>query len=145
MAKFSSRSRAAFKGVHPQLIRVMEAAITNTPHDFTVTDGVRTLDQQQALFAKGRTKPGGIVTNADGIKGKSNHQVKADGYGHAVDLYPFVNGGIDFNDRDKLLPIIAAHIKATAACLGIGIKWGGDFPATKTLPKGWDKPHFELI
>lgn len=144
MAAFGKGSLEKLKGIHPNLVKVMNEAIKNTPVDFTITDGVRTLAEQQALYAKGRTKPGGIVTNADGIKGKSNHQIKSDGYGHAVDLYPYVNGSIDFDDRGKHLPAIANHIKSVAKSMGIPIKWGGDFPATKTLPKGWDKPHFEL-
>lgn len=144
MAAFGKRSLDTLKGIHPNLVRVMTEAIKKTPVDFTITDGVRTTAQQKALYAKGRTAAGGIVTNADGVKNKSNHQVKADGFGHAVDLYPYVDGGIDFNDKQKQLPIIAAHIMAVADCLGIAINWGGNFPATKTLPKGWDKPHFEL-
>lgn len=144
MASFGNQSLNTLKGIHHDLVKVMKAAIVNTPVDFTITDGVRTTAQQQALYSKGRTKPGGIVTNADGVKNKSNHQIKSDGKGWAVDLYPYVNGAIDFNDKGKELPIIAAHIMATATCLGIAIEWGGNFPATKTLPKGWDKPHFQL-
>lgn len=128
--------------MHPKLVKVIEEAIKDSPIDFTVTDGVRTLSHQQSLYAKGRTKPGDIVTNADGIKNKSNHQIKSDGYGHAVDLYAY-KGKIDFNDT-KSLEIIAVHIKSVAKCLGISIVWGGDFKATKTKEKGWDKPHFEL-
>lgn len=138
MAKFSSRSRAALQGVHPDLVRVMNEAIKETPVDFTITDGVRTQAQQQALYLKGRSKPGSIVTNADGVVKKSNHQPKADGYGHAVDLYPFVNGALDFNDKGGHLRVIAAHIKATAKCMGVRVEWGGDW---KSLI---DKPHFEL-
>lgn len=138
MARFSSRSLAALKGIHPDLILVMTTAIKDTPVDFTITDGVRTTAQQLALYAKGRTKPGGIVTNADGVRNKSNHQIKADGYGHAVDLYPYVNGGLDFNDKANHLPAIAAHILATAKCLGIAVTWGGNFKSIL------DKPHFEL-
>lgn len=138
MPKLGSQSLKSLQGQHPNLIKVMTEAIKDCPVDFTITDGGRTVAMQQALYAKGRTKPGGIVTNADGIKNKSNHQAKSDGYYHAVDLYPYVNGKIDFNDKGNRLPVIAAHIMATARCLGIKINWGGNFKSIM------DKPHFEL-
>jgi len=138
MSILGKGSIAALKGIHPDLVKVITEAIKDTPVDFTVTDGVRTTAQQKALYSKGRTAGGSIVTNADGVKNKSNHQVKADGYGHAVDLYPYVNGKVDFNDSANNLSIIAAHIKATAKCLGIAITWGGDFKSIL------DRPHFEL-
>lgn len=137
MASFGTRSLNSLKGIHPDLVKVMQEAIKDTPIDFTITDGVRTTAQQQALYAKGRTAAGSKVTNADGVKNKSNHQVKSDGYGYAVDLYPYIDGKVDFNDTHSL-EIIAAHIKATAKCLGIKIGWGGDWVGA------WDKPHFEL-
>ncbi|WP_407501433.1 M15 family metallopeptidase [Elizabethkingia anophelis] len=117
----------------------MKAAIVNSPVDFTITEGVRALKRQQELYAQGRTKPGIKVTNADGIKNKSNHQAKADGFGHAVDLYPFFLGQVQVNHKDtiKNLKLIADHIKKTAKELGIGITWGGDW-------KFVDCPHFEL-
>jgi peptidoglycan L-alanyl-D-glutamate endopeptidase CwlK len=127
-------------GIHPDLVKVMQTAIIDTPVDFTITDGVRTVAMQKALYAQGRTKPGGIVTKADGIIHKSNHQVKADGYGHAVDLYPYVNGAIDFNGIK--LPEIATHIKQVAASLGVSITWGGDWTMAKDGIV--DRPHFEL-
>lgn len=139
MPKFSQRSLNSLKGVHPDLIKVMMEAIKESPVDFTITDGGRTTAQQQALYAQGRTKPGGRVTNADGIRNKSNHQAKADGYYHAVDLYPYVGGKVDFNDKSNTLSVIAAHIKATAKCMGVNIGWGGDWKGS------WDKPHFELL
>lgn len=132
--KFGARSLAALNGVHPDLVRVMHEAIKDTPVDFTITDGVRTLSQQRALYAKGRTTAGEIVTNADGVKNKSNHQS-----GRAVDLYPYVNGEVDYNDSGDNLRVIAAHIKAVAKCMGIKIGWGGDWEG------GWDRPHFELL
>lgn len=137
MAVLGNRSLQSLQGIHPDLVRVMQEAIKETPIDFTITDGVRTTAQQKALYAKGRTAPGGIVTNADGVKKKSNHQVKADGYGWAVDLYPYVDGAISFTDTHSL-DVIAAHILATAKCLGIKVEWGGTW---KTLV---DRPHFEL-
>ncbi len=144
MATFGQRSLTTLKGIHPDLVKVLQEAIKDTPIDFTITDGVRTTEQQKALYAKGRDKNGKIidrskiVTNADGVKNKSNHQVKADGYGHAVDLYGYVNGAVDYNDNSNSLPVIAAHILAVAKCLGVKITWGGSWQ------KLVDKPHFEL-
>lgn len=139
MAKFSKRSEGALRGVHPDLVRVMREAIKDTPVDFTIISGVRTLEEQQALYAQGRTKPGAIVTNSDGVRFKSNHQVKADGYGHAIDLYPYVGGGLLVTQPTvpALLGQINVHIQHTAARLGVRIAWGGDW-------KMRDYPHFEL-
>jgi len=136
--QFGKQSLNSLKGIHPNLVKVMTEAIKNSPIDFTITDGVRTTEMQKALYAKGRTVKGGIVTNADGVKNKSNHQIKSDGFGHAVDLYPYVNGAIDFNDKENRLSIIADHILSTAKKLNIGITWGGNFKSIL------DRPHFEL-
>jgi len=50
-------------------------------------DGKRTAAQQQALFAKGRTAPGAIVTHLDGVTKHSYHQS-----GKAVDCAFLVSG-----------------------------------------------------
>lgn len=136
MAKFSNRSINNLQGVHPDLVRVMHTAIAATPADFTIVEGVRTAQRQQQLYAQGRTQPGRIVTYADGVNTKSNHQPKADGYGHAVDLYPCINGSVKINDI-KNLTLIARHIKAVALSIGVEIEWGGNW-------KMKDYPHFEL-
>ncbi|GJN60431.1 M15 family metallopeptidase [Elizabethkingia anophelis] len=138
--KLGERSLKNLDGVHPNLVKVMKAAIVNSPVDFTITEGVRTLKRQQELYAQGRTKPGIKVTNADGIKNKSNHQAKADGFGYAVDLYPFFLGQVQVNHKDtiKNLKLISDHIKKVAKELGISITWGGDWKSP------FDPPHFEL-
>lgn len=138
MYKFGSRSLKNLEGIHPDLVKVMKEAIKESPSDFTITDGVRTTAQQQALYAKGRTTAGSKVTNVDGVKSKSNHQVKSDGYGYAVDLYAYYNGSVQVNDDKTIINKIAPHIKATAKKLGITIQWGGDWTSFK------DYPHFEL-
>lgn len=139
MARFSQRSIDALCGVHPDLQRVLSEAIKTTPVDFTITSGVRSLKEQQALYAQGRTKPGSKVTNADGVRNKSNHQAKADGFGYAVDLYPFYNGSIQIHDSQVVpkLRQIADHIKQVADSMGVRVEWGGDW-------KMRDYPHFEL-
>lgn len=141
MYSFGATSEKSLTGIHPDLVKVMRTAIVDSPVDFTITDGVRTTAQQQALYAKGRTVAGEIVTQADGVHNKSNHQVKADGYGHAVDLYPYVNGAVSY-DEYQAQGQIAAHIKATAATLGIHVVWGGDW--TMAVEHIVDRPHFEL-
>lgn len=50
-----------------------------------VTDGARTDERQAELFAQGRTTPGPIVTYADGVRNRSNHQLRGDGKAYAVD------------------------------------------------------------
>lgn len=142
----SDASIEKMKGVHPDLIKIMKAAITNSPHDFRITAGARTAEEQNALYQIGRTRAGSIVTKADGYRNKSNHQIKADGYGHAVDI--FVCGKYDENGNyvkfttaegydDKKIKEVANHIKATAKSLGLSIEWGGDW-------KFYDSPHFQI-
>lgn len=140
MAVFGERSLNNLKGVHPNLVKVMTEAIKNTPIDFTITEGLRTLERQQQLYAQGRTIPGTIVTKRDGVKIKSNHQAKSDGFGHAVDLYPYYNGSLQMLDKGvpDAQKKIAAHIKSVAEELNIGIEWGGDWKSP------YDPPHFEL-
>jgi len=134
--RFSKRSLDNLVGVHPDLCKVMHEAIKDTPIDFTITEGLRTVQRQQELYAQGRTKPGTIVTQVDGVKKKSNHQPKSDGYGYAVDLYPYLCGSVQV-DAVKELKIIAAHIIATAKRLGVPVEWGGTW-------KFVDMPHFQI-
>ena len=143
---FSEQSIRLFKNVHPNLIKIMKAAITNSPYDFRITAGARTAEEQNALYQIGRTRKGAIVTKADGYKSKSNHQIKADGYGHAVDI--FICGKYDENGNyvkftseegydEKKLKLIANHILAVAKSKNVNVEWGGNW-------KMKDTPHFEL-
>ena len=152
MAVLGNKSKANLVGVHPDLVKVIEESIKDTPVDFTVFSGVRTDQEQKHLYSLGRTvvnpdgktakKPmGNVVTKADGVKNKSNHQKKADGFCHAVDLYPYYNGKIQFNDIDSLIKI-SIHIKAVAKCLGVKISYGGDWTYEKQGIV--DYPHFQL-
>ena len=140
MGSFGQRSLDNLKGLHPNLVKVLSEAVKNSPVDFTITEGVRTDKRQQELYAQGRTKPGVIVTNKNGTTNKSNHQPKSDGYGHAVDLYPFVDGSVRVNEKyvvPKLIQI-TNHIKSVAFNLGIGIVCGIDWKSP------YDPPHIEL-
>ncbi len=113
--------------LHPKAKNVFKAFIeeceTTLGISLRVVQGLRTIAEQDALYAKGRTTPGPIVTNAKG--GTSYHN-----YGLAVDLVLLkADGTVDWGyDMSKLVPIATKH----------GLYWGGNF---KTIV---DKPHFEL-
>lgn len=140
MGNFSERSRKNLEGVHPRLVLVLTEAVKTSPVDFTVVEGVRTTQTQQKYFAQGRTTAGAIITYADGVNKKSNHRPKADGYGYAVDLYPFKDGRVRVAEPYvvDLLRQITDHIKATAKRLGVSITCGIDWR------KPFDPPHVEL-
>ena len=149
---FSQESLDKMKKVHPKLVEVMKAAIVNSPFDFRITDGARTTEEQFALYQQGRTvlydkkgKKLKKVTNCDGKTFKSNHQIKSDGYGHAVDIFPcgVIENGVyrKFTSEegydDKKLKSIANHILAIAKSKNVNVEWGGNW-------KMHDTPHFEL-
>lgn len=121
-------------GVHPALIAAVTKLINQMADAGTpimVTSGVRTLAEQRRLYAQGRTMPGAIVTNADGIKNRSNHQVHADGWGHAVD--------VAFLDEHGKPSWAETHpwTAMGEAAEALGLKWGGRWPHP-------DRPHLEL-
>jgi peptidoglycan L-alanyl-D-glutamate endopeptidase CwlK len=85
--------------------------------------GLRTYEEQNALFAKGRTAPGPIVTNARG--GFSNHN-----FGIAFDVGVF---------RGTAYVPESPQYKAVGAIgTDLGLEWGGNWTSIK------DEPHFQL-
>lgn len=118
--RLSSRSRAHLTGVHPALVAVVERAITKSPVDFMITEGLRSSDRQAALVAAGASRTQ-----------RSRHLT-----GHAVDVAALVDGQVRWDW--PLYGRIAAAFKAAATELETPIVWGGDW---KTLRDG---PHFEL-
>ena len=117
-------------GVDPHLITAIKrilAAMDAFGYPIMVTDGVRTTAQQQALWRKGRTEPGAIVTYKDGVKDKSPHQVHEDGFGHAVDCCFVVNGKPSWDAR---LPWKVYGAMGEA----LGLTWGGNFTRLHDLP-----------
>ena len=98
--------------VHPDLVRVVKRAITITEQDFTVHDGGRTIKEQREYVRRGVSQTM-----------KSNHLVQEDGYGHAVDLVPYMNGKL----RWELDPccVIAFAMQQAAKDESVRIRWGG--------------------
>lgn len=114
------RSRARLKGVHPDLVKVVERAISITTVDFAVHEGLRTPERQKVLKEAGASQ----TLNSRHITG------------HAVDLVAWVDGEVRWDW--PLYHKIAAAMKEAAKQVGVPIEWGGDWRTFK------DGPHFQL-
>lgn len=124
--KLSARSKKRLLGVHPDLIRVVVRAIEVTTVDFSVVEGVRSLAMQKRYFEMGKSR----TMN-------SRHLLsKVDGFGHAVDLAPWVNGTIEWEDPAGFTAVADA-VKAAATECEVPVQWGYDLWR-------WDMPHFQL-
>ncbi len=121
----TKRDEKRLTGVHPQLARAYERiadAMNALGAPIFVVEGVRTAARQQELYAQGRTAPGKIVTQVDGVHVKSKHQPKEDGFGYAVD-FAFVDDPATPNDEtwDLKMPWRLAGEMAEY----LGLVWGG--------------------
>ena len=136
MYKLSTRSLDTMAGVNPNLVRVIKEAIATSPFDFMVTQGVRSAKYQNELYQQGRTARGLKVTTADGYTRKSNHQMKVDGFGYAID-FVVMNGKVLDWDTESKYQAVAKHILEVGHKLGINLEWGGNW-------KFKDYPHIQI-
>jgi len=118
--KLGALSLTRLKGVHPDLVKVVMRAIQISTLDFTVLEGVRSLERQKALVEAGSSQTL-----------KSRHLT-----GHAVDLGAWVDNQLDWSW--PLYARIAGAMKMAAKELNVPIEWGGDWVTFK------DGPHFQL-
>ena len=108
----SSRSKGKLEGVHPDMVAVVETAITLTKIDFGVTYGVRTMEEQKKLYESGRSQ----TMN-------SKHLLQDDtGYSHAVDVVAY--DGSDVVWEINVYDDICDAFKKAAEMHGVAIKWG---------------------
>lgn len=122
---------------HPRLQRIASAWIKACATEgITVAIGetLRTVAEQDALYAQGRTKPGNIVTNAKGSSYSSQHQ-----WGIAFDFYlkMDVDGDGSVSD-DAYNDSTGMFKKAAELAKALGLAWGGDWRSIA------DKPHLYL-
>lgn len=78
---FGTRSLLELDGVHPVLVSLAHRALRLSLVDFTVHDGRRTRQEQEEYVRTGVSQT--MV---------SRHLLQEDGWGHALDLVPYVNG-----------------------------------------------------
>lgn len=98
--------------VHPALVGVVQRAIQITTQDFTVFEGIRSQARQAQLVASGASKTM-----------HSLHLQQPDGFGHAVDLVPWIDGTPRW-EWPAIYPIAAAMHQA-AAERNVDLVWGG--------------------
>lgn len=120
MFKFGFRSEQRLKDVHPDLQKVVRRALEISSIDFSVIEGVRTIERQEELVKAGASQTM-----------KSRHLT-----GHAVDLAPFVNNQVRWDW--PLYYKLAEAMYAAARELNVPIEWGGRWTS---FPDG---PHFQL-
>lgn len=121
--------------LHPKLRSEVAQILLNIHNrgiDIRITQGLRTIKEQDLLYAQGRTLPGKIVTNAKG--GYSMHN-----WGLALDFCLLHKDGtvsfsliedLDKDNKADWMEVVEEFKKA-------GWVWGGDFKSFK------DTPHFE--
>ena len=104
--KLSKRSLSRLEGVNPKLVTVVKTAITMSKVDFGVICGLRTIEEQRELVAKGASQTM-----------KSKHID-----GNAVDLMAYIGsrGSWEMNLYDD----IADAMKIAADEHDIQIRWG---------------------
>jgi peptidoglycan L-alanyl-D-glutamate endopeptidase CwlK len=119
--KLGLRSRLELRGVHPRLVAVVQDAISITDQDFRVMDGLRDIEEQKELVARGASQTL-----------RSKHLAQPDGYGHAVDLVPVVNG-VPRWEWPLIYPVARAMLIA-ATRNNVPLTWGGV----------WDRPFLSL-
>ena len=129
------------KLLHPAIMCLVTQAIDKSEASMApnmavrVVQGLRTIAEQNALYAKGRTSPGPKVTNAKG--GQSIHN-----YGLAVDFALLidrdVNGTFEELSWSMILDLDADGKKdwdeVVTAFESLGFSWGGKWRTFKDYP-----------
>jgi peptidoglycan L-alanyl-D-glutamate endopeptidase CwlK len=113
--RLGAGSLKKLEGVHADLQRVVKRAIELTTVDFSVVEGLRSLERQTQLFASGASR-----TMA------SRHLT-----GHAVDLAPYVGGVISWN-WPLFFPLMNA-VALAAMSEDVPIRWGGVWDRSLSL------------
>jgi peptidoglycan L-alanyl-D-glutamate endopeptidase CwlK len=118
--KLSPNSLKRLLGVDPDLVKVVKRAAELSERPFEIVQGVRTQQEQDRLYAQGRTRSGPIVTWTR----NSNHLPK-NGFGQAIDFAVLVDGKISWDE--KLYPWVARAFYDASRELGIGITSGQEW------------------
>jgi peptidoglycan L-alanyl-D-glutamate endopeptidase CwlK len=129
LAELATIQKGIPTSIQPLVQRKADAVVADMlkrGYKVRVFQGFRSIAEQDALYAQGRTKPGAIVTNAKG--GESLHN-----YGVAVDIVFIDSLGRPSWSHAFPWKTLGQVGKAH------GFEWGGDWTGFPDLP------HFQLM
>jgi peptidoglycan L-alanyl-D-glutamate endopeptidase CwlK len=109
--------------LHPKLQELAKQHISKCKEaeiDLLIYCTYRSIEEQNKLYAQGRTRPGKKVTNAKGGQSFHNYRV-------AYDCGPVIGGNIAWNREDLFKKIGQIGVS-------LGLEWGGNFKSIKDLP-----------
>ena len=131
---FGKGSLSQLEGVHPDIVDLAKLTIRLCQYDGTVISGGRLRTEEQAQEN---------AENGTGIV-DSLHRKQSDGYGHAVDVIPYVNGKATW--EMKYCEEMAKAAKLAAALLSVPIRQGCDWNMNGTFGESgeYDWCHHEL-
>lgn len=137
--------RGLLAHVHPDLVRVMNAAL-QTPQPFIIVYGIRTLEAEKAAVASGHSQ----TTHSRHLPDKRYaNAANPDGLACAVDVAAMIDGKVSFapGQEAQVFGHIAVEVKAAADALHVPIQWGGDpigawIPGVVSHFRDWG--HFQL-
>lgn len=134
------RSLRRLEGVHPDLVRVVKRAIRVSVCDFTILEGVRSVERQRKLFQAGASK----IMDSRHIAMIPLNSPELGPVAHAVDLGAYVDGTVRWDW--PLYYQIANAMKLASLEEEVLIRWGGDWDSDGDYDdEHWrDGPHFEL-
>ena len=147
--QFGERSKRELSTCKPALRKVMELAIKQSPVDFGISQGARSVEQQRQFYLKGvsQVNPDRYTLEELPLKGK---HIVTDKFplSRAADIFIYVPGKRELSYHPEHLALVAGVIYAAAAQLGIAIRWGGNWDGDGEIltdQKFDDSPHLELI
>ena len=120
---FSNRSLSNLEGVHPDLLEVVKLAGEYADEqglDFIITDGCRTIEEQRAFVATG--------------KSRTMHSRHLGGF--AIDYVARVAGRVSYDEAD--MRAISECFLRAGAKLRVPVEWGGNWKSFQ------DTPHIQL-
>lgn len=119
--QLNARSLRNLEGVNERLVSVVHRAAEISPVYFVITEGLRTIQRQAELVAKGASK----TMNSKHITGR------------AVDFAAFPDNKLSWEFRHYIT--VSNAFKQAAKEQDTRIIWGGDWKTFK------DGPHIELV
>ena len=128
-------SRKNLIGLHPLGRKVVMYAYSIVECDMSIIETLRTMEQQENNVAIGASQ------TMD-----SSHLLQKDGFAWAVDIYPWVNGRTNFDEKYQLMICKAMQLAANKyeVKMVMGCFWVSFKETINGVTRYGDRPHFQF-